>query len=103
MIVSIKQIGEHGSRADGPVPETGEGVSGWTSSSENGGCMKAAENESKQGAASNLKCNTLLQVRCPDAEQNLVPTTSARRAHDDSEHQRIAASKMLLVLTRCLT
>ncbi|MCY0853562.1 hypothetical protein [Cupriavidus sp. D39] len=29
------------------------------------------------GAASNLKCNTLLRVRCSDAKQNFVPTTSA--------------------------
>jgi hypothetical protein len=30
-----------------------------------------------EGAASNPKCNTLPQVRCPDANQNFVPTASA--------------------------
>jgi branched-chain amino acid transport system substrate-binding protein len=38
------------------------------------------------GAASNLKCNTLPQVRRHDANQNFVPTTLGGRTHDDFEH-----------------
>ncbi len=36
-----------------------------------------AQRRAIQEAASNLKCNTLPRVRCQDAKQNFLPTTSA--------------------------
>jgi 3-deoxy-7-phosphoheptulonate synthase len=39
-----------------------------------GDCAESFDN---LGAASNLKCNTLPQVRCADAKPNFIPTTPA--------------------------